>query len=653
MTTKLAIVRELGEGALLLPEFVNLALEANERVKYLMTLLQVAKEQADHPGRPVDRVDLGDERTRARLDGTLDEIVRAARREPDGACRLPGAAHLHGLLLEGIEAMIAPLRESGSSPDEVAWFEQRLAGLGSAVAGVDETLSSDAIDAVTHARRERGDSLHLLVMDLHKALNRLQADIATETIGGARAHGLREEDRALVAAFMRGLTSTAHLKFDHPGLDCTAVRSGEHLVLQNDIGTTDAHVLVVQVALHVATVHYTDVHAERMRFFQGLCDARVEVDWKTTRVGSARGLGEAGEYLHAVGTHRWSQRAGLERFLEHLGSRLVFLIDWNKARKRLRNFVGKADALAILAWAVENELGHRAFLQLGGERLIFDAIERAGNVHVRYGRRLDEVLGREQAVDFLERVLRMCTRALAEGRSEELVRDQVRAELLECFHTVRQDLFAMASEHAALVVELASAVQEGLLDAPSGGGDDSLARRARRGKRWERRADELVSRTRDAVERTTTPANRIFRRILESADDAADGFEDALFLLTLVPPVGVDARVLDALRRLSTLAVQGSREFVKCLETASLVHRGGSREDVADFLAAANGLIGIEHASDETEREVTSRLLQGTSDARQVHLAARLTGALEDAVDALCLCAALLREHVLGTEITA
>jgi hypothetical protein len=46
---------------------------------------------------------------------------------------------------------------------------------------------------------------------------------------------------------MRGVNATRALKLDHPGLDTAATRDGARLLLQNDIGTNDAHVLVIQV----------------------------------------------------------------------------------------------------------------------------------------------------------------------------------------------------------------------------------------------------------------------------------------------------------------------------------------------------------------------------------------------------------------------
>ena len=46
---KKSIIWELGEEELLLPEFVNFALTANDKIKYYLTLLQTAREKAEHP----------------------------------------------------------------------------------------------------------------------------------------------------------------------------------------------------------------------------------------------------------------------------------------------------------------------------------------------------------------------------------------------------------------------------------------------------------------------------------------------------------------------------------------------------------------------------------------------------------------------------
>ena len=71
---------------------------------------------------------------------------------------------------------------------------------------------------------------------------------------------------------MAGINRTAPLKFNHPGLATTATRAGARLVIQNDIGTTDAHVIVIHVQDLTVTVTYTDVHPERLAFFQDMLE---------------------------------------------------------------------------------------------------------------------------------------------------------------------------------------------------------------------------------------------------------------------------------------------------------------------------------------------------------------------------------------------
>ena len=131
-------------------------------------------------------------------------------------------------------------------------------------------LDAATLAAMSTATPPAGsDSLHRLVMDLHKQLNALQAGLAEETIDGAAAYGLADEDRPRVAAFMAGLNRTARLKFDHPGLGTTATRCGDKLVLQNDIGTTDAHVVVIHVEALTIRVTYTDVHERAAALLPG------------------------------------------------------------------------------------------------------------------------------------------------------------------------------------------------------------------------------------------------------------------------------------------------------------------------------------------------------------------------------------------------
>jgi hypothetical protein len=56
----------------------------------------------------------------------------------------------------------------------------------------------------------------------------------------------------------------------YPGLDTVVMRSMGRLVIQNDIGTTDALVVVIAVERNSVTVTYTDMHLPRAKFFIGL-----------------------------------------------------------------------------------------------------------------------------------------------------------------------------------------------------------------------------------------------------------------------------------------------------------------------------------------------------------------------------------------------
>jgi hypothetical protein len=121
--------------------------------------------------------------------------------------------------------------------------------------------------------------------------------------------GLHPEDRAAVESFMEGLNMTRALKFNHPGLDTMATRSGTRLLIQNDIGTTDAHVVVIAVKKHAVTVTYTDVHRARAKFFCALFD-KFPAKWSGLDRHVAAGLGEDNGFFSRHRTVSGRQRRG-------------------------------------------------------------------------------------------------------------------------------------------------------------------------------------------------------------------------------------------------------------------------------------------------------------------------------------------------------
>jgi hypothetical protein len=639
------IIEELGEEALLLPDAVGRALTANDRVKYCLALLQMAERHAESPDASLSS--LRSEREAAGIDdASLDAVVLDSRRA-DGGLHIPQAARLHRLIVESLDEMIVPLgvtETKGGRVGAAALYRDRslLSSL-PPVAG--ELVPPGYVAGVARVREGGPDSLHRLIMDLHRELNQLQGLLSRESIAGASVYGLAPEDRPLVAAFMAGVNRTAALKFEHPGLGTTATRRGQVLLIQNDIGETDTHVLVARVEGLGCTLVHADPHLQRARFFQGLL-ARFGVQWSDTLSRESKGSDEP--YYLCTGKLAARDPAELERFLELLGSRIVFLIDWNRARKRLRNFVDGPGCAEVLQWAADQDVGHRAFLELGGERLLYEAVEHASPSPVRYGERLDEILGREAVVDFLKFVLKATSEGLLQHRSERFIRDEIRADLIGRFETMDQGLLAMAAEHALLIGEVAGAVRQGLLAGPEGSGElPSLARRA---AAWEKRADAIVDRARWLARRS--PGANVYANLLSEADDAVDGLEEAAFLMTLAPGGVGREPFQEPLQALGALLVSGTQEWVKCLESAAHVKRGAAREDLQDFLEAIDRVVTVEHQTDDAQRAVTRALFRHAADWRQFSLLGLISQSLEESVDALARCALLLRDHFLGEVMT-
>jgi hypothetical protein len=284
-----AIAARLGEQDILLPGLLSQALQANDRIKLRFTLLQEAIAQARNPRQ--DPPTFAVERREAGLNDTqFDTTITGARSLTGDQALVPGSRALLSGLHTDLAAMLAPIETADPAAEKS--FSSRLAALIKSIPAPDsDTISSGDITPMTSARRETSDSVHLLVMDMHQAINRLVAATAPETIDGAKVHCAEPEDRPRIKAFMSGVNRTKSLAFGHPGLGTTAVRIGTRLTIQNDIGTTDAHVLVVHVERQNVTVTYTDVHRPRAKFFISLFEGQM-VDWGPLTERDAKGLGE-------------------------------------------------------------------------------------------------------------------------------------------------------------------------------------------------------------------------------------------------------------------------------------------------------------------------------------------------------------------------
>jgi uncharacterized protein Yka (UPF0111/DUF47 family) len=640
------MVDVLGGRALLLPGLVEEALVANAHVKYLFTLLQLARAHAEQPDLPLP--DLSADRD---LAGSGDRGLEAAVAEShrlDGKYFIPEVGRIVALALADVHRMLTPLQAAQGQGEPVGSLVRRFGDLqarcGSPASP--DSVEAEALLAMTSAEPERSDSLHLLVVDAHKALNALQATLATEEIDGAKTYGLSSGDRELVAAFMRGLNRTQSLRFSHPGLGTTATRSGDRLFLQNDIGQTQAHVLMVQVTASRAVVTSTDVHPQRLQFFQQLFQG-FPVVWSGMTARHARALEDVGLFYESVGTLRPRSRDELVHFLEHLGSRLVFLIDWNRARKALRSFVSKDASLRLLRWAAESACGHRGFLELGGDRLVYDAMAAVIRTPLRFGERLDDVLGPAGAEELLRFALDRSAKGLLDRRPAELIREQVHAYLWSLFDRAGERLLGPLAEHAVIVVELAYAVlaQIRALGRPSHSASRSLLVQA--AKDLERSADDRVRELCALMGRIARAAD--FQAVLSTADDAVDALEETVFVLTLLREPGSETeRLRQELEGLGKLLVAACRAYLDCVRAARHLRRRAAGEELQPFLVVVDRVISLEREVDAAERAARLWLAHAPSvDGKLFAVTSRVIDGLEQAADALTHATVDLRDCLM------
>ncbi len=646
-----------GAASLLKPARLRAALKANDRLKLYLSLLQAAADHGRSPARPAPdlRTEIAAAGVTDREDAEWLRELPASAGAEGGLLSLPDLPRLAGRLHDDLGAMALPLADAADADPALGERVRHWQAHLRALAG--PALDTAGLDLLTHGRRGSGDSLHLTVMDLHKALNREAAHLASAQVEGASVWQLAADgsDVPRVAAFMRGVNRTRDLKGDHPGLDTAATRDGPRLMIQNDIGTNDAHVLVLQVDTGArpctTTLTYSDLHRQRFDFFCRQL-AALGAQWTAQATRQSAGL-NAGQAYH-VGTARFeaADEAALATQLEGIGERIVFLIDWNRARKRLLAFVDKAGAVAVLEQAAARRAGHRAWLQAGGERLVWGAMAAQGAGAFRLGDRLDEVLGDAAAREFLAELLVLAQAAQAGGRPPAQLADEVRALLARRLAGRRGD-YDLLEEHGCLVQTIALELRDAL--AHGAERDLSAASRlAARAKRWERQADHLVMRGRALAERQ--PQWLPMARLLERSDDVADALDEAAFGVSLlaehfgaaVEGPGWRPATREALQALADAALVASQDHLRALVIARTLGEGSAAADQDEYLDALWRVVQAERRCDELLRNARRALAQqarADGDAVALALGNDLAVAIEQASDALLALVYGVRER--------
>ncbi|MCP9760681.1 DUF47 family protein [Aquitalea sp. S1-19] len=636
-------VASLGESSLLLPGWITAALAANDRLKLYLSLMQAVIHAVDH-GEDI-AIDWQREFVRLGLQSQawLAALGHGAYRQGD-AVFVPRLGEWLDALDRDLHALARPVCGRPEYPAPAlkarcdAWHA-RLEALADA-----EEIGSGLLHALTHGDRKSGDSLHLLVMDLHKAINTLAGDVATEEIDGAHVWQIRDEDRPRVQAFMRGLHSTSALKFGHPGLDTAVTRDGDRLLLQNDIGTNDAHVLVIEWTPDALHLTYSDLHPARFEFFAAMLRP-LGFDWASIAPGMDAALNAGKSYLVGHASLQSDSESRLAEALEGAASRIVFVIDWNRARKRLQHFVRKPVAVGILEQLARENLGHMAWLLAGGELLVYDAMQSMDGGGFRVGDRLDRVLGEASAREYLYALMREASIRLREQQPVALVADEARLLLARAMRK-RAFEFDLLAEQAAYCHALAQTIVEMLLEQASPAG---LQQQLARAKAWERQADHLLVEARQR--------SHHFERwqpmlgLLERMDDVADVLEEAVFVLGLLLHPGMPLMPAEVNRHLSAIAeltLGAIQDQVKVVEIARHLEEGGAQRDGDEFLKVLWRIVRAERACDEALRMARWELVgQWREQAAALQMAVEFASNVEQATDRLLEVAYVLRSRVL------
>ena len=301
------------------------------------------------------------------------------------------------------------------------------------------------------------------------------------------------------------------------------------------------------------------------------------------------------------------------------------------------------DTVRILDWAARQRVGHRGFLELGGAELVASAVHHVASSRIGFGERLDNVLGRDGAVDFLKAVLRVAAEALLTGSSVRLARDRIEAALVAHLERVDVALLAIVVRQAGLARDIAAALAATTAERRAGRAVDAIAV-AKRAQLIEEKADRIIVEARSEIARFD--ADRGIERLSDQIEDTIDDLEQAAFASSLVP-AELPPTLVDPLIELCAAAVSGAEAAVVGTTAAAEVPEG-HRIDTEDALAAVGRLIDSEHRADAAERAVTTNVISGTFDLKTVLSVLELARALERATDRLARFGHLLRDRVLA-----
>ena len=643
MAIKNKILFDLGEKRIVLPDLLKEGIVANDRVKYYFTLLQNSKIKI------LNRKDvtkgLLEERERLKISEVVsDAILENCNLIRENTIYMPGVQRILKEIHKCIKTMLKPL-ELMEQTERFEEYTSRFSLMqGILLSNYNDIINFEVIDSIVSADRSIKDTPHLLVMDLHKELNNLLSLITLESIDGANVFDIKEQNRFIIQSFMKGINRTAKLKFDHPGLGTTATQIGDKIVIQNDIGETDAHVIVISIEGNIINITYTDIHFNRAIFFQNLLD-KFAINWNSA-ITKENGKFESSIYYIINGSYSAKNKDDLRDFLEFLGSKIVFIIDWNRARKKLQRFISKKRTIELLKWAADNEIGHMAFLVLGGEKIIYEALSTLSTSSNIIKGKLEEILGDENSFEALKTVLSVTSDGLLRNKSQTIIYDEIKADLSKYLKGMEELFIDYISEIACYIYDLASMIRDSLLLVNSPHFIETINKNSEIAKILERDADNVVIRVRKLVEKNQQFT--FFSKLAVLVDDVADYLEESAFHLTLLQEKFVVMEAFTYLQELSDNVVYASMELIKIIEILTDIKSKSLRDDLSEFLESIQFIRTIEQKTDVIDRTIKKILICKCNDFKEYLPISEVSYRLERSGDSFMYVAEMLYNYIMS-----
>ena len=112
----------------------------------------------------------------------------------------------------------------------------------------------------------------------------------------------------------------------------------------------------------------------------------------------------------------------------------------------------------MLDWAARHEIGHRAFLELGGAELIASAVRRAAPARIGFGEELADLLGPRGDPQIREDRAQAFHRGLARGRSARSVREMLEVDLMRRIERNDSALLTIVVRQLGLARDIATRI---------------------------------------------------------------------------------------------------------------------------------------------------------------------------------------------------